>query len=123
MDITKFLLRAALCLSIVLGLSACNQSETKETAYQKRNQTLALETEPVSFRKYALVSSGDINVQNNFATDGPLADVHSNGAINARSLSLDISGRVTAANNPSGSIVRSFNYDSPLDEKEGKLLD
>jgi IS1 family transposase len=122
MDITKFLLRAALSLSIVLGLSACNQSETKETAYQKRNQTLALETEPASFRKYALVSSGDINVQNNFATDGPLADVHSNGAINARSLSLDISGRVTAANNPSGSIVRSFNYDSPLDEKEGKFV-
>jgi cytoskeletal protein CcmA (bactofilin family) len=122
MDITKFLLRAALCLSIALGLSACNQSETKETAYQKRNQTLALETEPASFRKYALVSSGDINVQNNFATDGPLADVHTNGAINARSLSLDISGRVTAANNPSGSIIRSFNYDSPLDEKEGKFV-
>ena len=122
MDITKFLLRAALCLSIVLGLSACNQSETKETAYQKRNQTLALETEPASFRKYALVSSGDINVQNNFATDGPLADVHSNGAINARSLSLDISGRITAANKPDGAIVRSFNYDSPLDEKEGKFV-
>ena len=122
MDIKKFLLRAALCLSIVLGLSACNQSETKETAYQKRNQTLALEAEPASFRKYALVSSGDINVQNNFVTDGPLADVHSNGAINARSLSLDISGRITAANNPSGSIVRSFNYDSPLDEKESKLV-
>ena len=122
MDISKFLLRAALCLSIVLGLSACNQSETKETAYQKRNQTLALETEPASFRKYALVSSGDINVQNNFVTDGPLADVHSNGAINARSLSLDISGRVTAANKPDGSIVRSFNYDSPLDEKESKFV-
>ena len=122
MDIAKFLLRAALCLSIVLGLSACNKSETKETAYQKRNQTLALETEPASFRKYALVSSGDINVQNNFTTDGPLADVHSNGAINARSLSLDISGRITAANNPGGAIVRSFNYDSPLDEKEGKFV-
>lgn len=122
MDITKFLLRATLCLSIVLGLSACNQSEPKETAYQKRNQTLALETEPASFRKYALVSSGDINVQNNFATDGPLADVHSNGAINARSLSLDISGRITAANKPDGAIVRSFNYDSPLDEKEGKFV-
>lgn len=122
MDITKFLLRAALCLSIVLGLSACNQSETKETAYQKRNQTLALETEPASFRKYALVSSGDINVQNNFVTDGPLADVHSNGAINARSLSLDISGRITAANKPDGAIVRSFSYDSPLDEKEGKFV-
>ena len=122
MDITKFLLRAALCLSIVLGLSACNKSETKETAYQKRNQTLALEAEPASFRKYALVSSGDINVQNNFVTDGPLADVHSNGAINARSLSLDISGRITAANKPDGAIVRSFNYDSPLDEKEGKFV-
>ena len=122
MDIKKFLLRAALCLSIVLGLSACNQSETKETAYQKRNQTLALETEPASFRKYALVSSGDINVQNNFVTDGPLADVHSNGAINARSLSLDISGRITAANKPDGAIVRSFNYDSPLDEKESKFV-
>ena len=122
MDITKFLLRATLCLSIVLGLSACNQSEPKETAYQKRNQTLVLETEPASFRKYALVSSGDINVQNNFVTDGPLADVHSNGAINARSLSLDISGRITAANKPDGAIVRSFNYDSPLDEKEGKFV-
>ncbi len=122
MDISKFLLRAALCLSIVLGLSACNQSETKETAYQKRNQTLALEAEPASFRKYALVSSGDINVQNNFVTDGPLADVHSNGAINARSLSLDISGRITAANKPDGAIVRSFNYDSPLDEKESKFV-
>ena len=124
MDIPKILKLIAISLSIVIGLSACKQStsEPKETAYQKRNQTLALETEPASFRKYALVSSGDINVQNNFATDGPLADVHSNGAINARSLSLDISGRVTAANNPSGSIVRSFNYDSPLDEQEGKFV-
>lgn len=120
MDIPKILKLIAISLSIVIGLSGCNNStsELKETAYQKRNQTLALEAEPASFRKYALVSSGDINVQNNFSTDGPLADVHSNGAINARSLSLDISGRVTAANNPDGAIVRSFNYDSPLDEKE-----
>ena len=124
MDILRIVKLTAISLSIVIGLSACNNStpETKETAYQKRNQTLALESEPASFRKYALVSSGDINVQNNFTTDGPLSDVHSNGAINARSLSLDISGRVTAANNPSGSIVRSFNYDSPLDKQEGKFV-
>jgi len=123
-DILRIVKLTAISLSIVIGLSACNNStpETKETAYQKRNQTLALESEPASFRKYALVSSGDINVQKNFTTDGPLADVHSNGAINARSLSLDISGRVTAANNPNGAIVRSFNYDSPLDEKEGKYV-
>ena len=124
MDILRIVKLTVISLSIVIGLSACNNSktETKETAYQKRNQTLALESEPASFRKYALVSSGDINVQKNFTTDGPLADVHSNGAINARSLSLDISGRVTAANNPNGAIVRSFNYDSPLDEKEGKYV-
>ena len=72
----------------MLRLSACNnKSQTKENAYQKCNQTLALETEPAPFRKYALVSSGDINVHNHFATDSPLADMQSNGAINTRNLS------------------------------------
>ena len=64
MDIPKILIRTVLYLSLIIGLSACKNStsEPKETAYQKRNQTLALETEPASFRKYALVSSGDIMI-------------------------------------------------------------
>lgn len=108
-----------LILIVFIILTGCKDGSTdkQETTYQKRNQTLAIETEPASFRKYALVSSGNINVETNFTTDGPLADIHSNGFINARSLSLDISGRITASNNPDGAVIRSFDYSSPLDNQ------
>jgi len=109
-----------LILIVFIILAGCKDGSTdkQETTYQKRNQTLAIEeTEPASFRKYALVSSGNINVETNFTTDGLLADIHSNGFINARSLSLDISGRITASNNPDGAVIRSFNYSSPLDNQ------
>ncbi len=108
-----------LMLIVFLSLAGCKDTstDTQQTTYQKRNQTLAIESEPASFRKYALVSSGNINVETKFTTDGPLADIHSNGFINARSLSLDISGRITASNNLDGAVVRSFDYSSPLDNQ------
>jgi cytoskeletal protein CcmA (bactofilin family) len=111
--------RSVLILIAFLSLAGCKDTstDTQQTTYQKRNQTLAIESEPASFRKYALVSSGNINVETTFTTDGPLADIHSNGFINARSLSLDISGRITASNNLDGAVVRSFDYSSPLDNK------
>lgn len=63
-----------LILIVFIILTGCKDGSTdkQETTYQKRNQTLAIETEPASFRKYALVSSGNINVETNFTTDGPL---------------------------------------------------
>ena len=44
-----------------------------------------------------------------------MADIHANGEVKARSLSLDISGKITSSNNLDGSVVRSFDYKSPLD--------
>ena len=50
-----------LIVMIFISLTGCkgtsSDSDKKETAYQKRNQTLAIESEPASFRKYALVTS------------------------------------------------------------------
>ena len=97
----------------LLSFSGCqSDSTTQNGVYQKRNQTLSLENEPSSYREYALVSSGDIEVKKTLVTQGPLADVHSNGEIKARALSLDISGKITSSNNLDFSLVRSFNYET-----------
>ncbi len=106
-----------LSLLIVLSInfSGCGNQSSQEVTYEKKNETLSLETEPKSYRKYALVSSGNIEVKKTLSTDGPLADVHANGEVKARSLSLDISGKITSSNNLDASIARSFDYKSPLD--------
>lgn len=98
---------------LIIGLNGCSRDE-KETAYEKRNETLSVEAAPASYRKYALVSGGTISVQKGLTTDGPLADVHANGDVKARALSLDISGMVSASNDLEASLVRSFDYTSPL---------
>jgi len=103
-----------LLIILAINFSGCGNQSNRETTYKKKNQTLSVQTEPKSYRKYALVSSGDIEVKKSLSTDGPLADVHSNGEIKARSLSLDISGKITSSNNLDGSLVRSFDYTSPL---------
>lgn len=108
---------------IVLGLLSlfivgCNSSSaTNESAYVKKEQNIMLESEPKSYRKYALVSSGNLNVEGKLTTDGPLGDVHANGEIKARALSLDVSGKISASNDFTGSIVRSYDYKSSLSEE------
>lgn len=101
-------------ITLVISLNGCGDSSSTTNTYEKKNQSLSIETEPESYRKYALVSNGAIEVKKTLSTDGPLADVHANGEIKARSLSLDISGKITSENDLSGSIVRSFDYESPL---------
>lgn len=73
-----------------------------------------LENEPSSFRKYALAASGQIRVRNTLTTDGPLADVHANGPIVAKTRSLDISGKITSKNQLTDAITRSYDYHSNL---------
>ncbi len=73
-----------------------------------------LENEPSSFRKYALAASGQIKVRNTLTTDGPLADVHANGPIVAKTRSLDISGKITSKNQLTDAITRSYDYQSNL---------
>jgi hypothetical protein len=104
----------SLLIILIINFSGCSNESNQETTYEKKNETLSLETEPKSYRKYALVSSGDIKVEKTLSTDGPLADVHANGEVKARSLSLNISGKITSSNNLDGSIIRSFDYQSPL---------
>ncbi len=66
--------------------------------------------EPSSFRKYALVASGNLRVKGSLTTDGPLGDVFVAKEIKARALSLDISGKIKASNSFNGSLIRSFDY-------------
>lgn len=95
-------------ITFVIGLNGCGDSSSTTNTYEKKNQSLSIETEPESYRKYALVSNGAIEVKKTLSTDGPLADVHANGEIKARSLSLDISGKITSENDLSGSYVRVY---------------
>ncbi len=106
----------SLLIVLIINFSGCqsDSNSSNNATYQKKNETLSIQTEPKSYRKYALVSSGNIEIKKSLSTDGPLADVYSNGEIKARSLSLDISGKITSSNNLNGSLVRSFDYTSPL---------
>jgi len=116
-NIRKSGIVALVILMISMALSGCTSStNTESEVYAKRTQVAPIETEPESYRKYALVSSGNIKVSKSLTTDGPLADVHANGEINARALSLDISGQITSSNSLDSSIVRSFNYTSGLEK-------
>jgi hypothetical protein len=102
-----------LYLSALLFFSGCGTESSQEKEYLKRNSSNHYaENEPSSFREYALISSGNIEVSGNLITDGPLADVHSNGKISANTRSLDVSGQITTLNglNPS-SVLRSFSYE------------
>ncbi len=90
-----------------------SSTDTK-TAKPVVTNDISLSDEPVSYRDYALVASGDIKVQKTLTTDGPLADVHTNGQVSARSFSLDISGKITSSNRLENSIIRSFDYKSTL---------
>ena len=110
----------SLLVFLAINITGCqsNSSSNDNVVYQKKEQKMSVQTEPRSYRKYALVSSGNIEVKKSLSTDGPLADVHANGEVKARSLSLDISGRITSSNNLEGSLVRSFDYTSPLDNDD-----
>jgi cytoskeletal protein CcmA (bactofilin family) len=110
----KQIILLSLLMVFTINFSGCDNQSNLEATYEKKNETFSLDTEPKSYRKYALVSSANIEVKKTLSTDGPLADVHANGEVKARSLSLDISGKITSSNNLDGSIVRSFDYDSPL---------
>ncbi|OIP98484.1 MAG: hypothetical protein AUK35_11035 [Zetaproteobacteria bacterium CG2_30_46_52] len=95
MKVVQHLLRVIFILFLALPLllvSGCkgNNSETTQVPYTKKSEVLSIETEPTSYRDYALVSSGNIHVGTKLVTDGPLADVHANGTIQARALSLNI---------------------------------
>jgi len=110
--------KLAVLTLLSLFIIGCNSnSTTNKSAYIKKEQNIMLESEPKSYRKYALVSSGNLKVEGKLTTDGPLGDVHVNGNVKARALSLDISGKISASNDFSGSIVRSFDYSSPLNEE------
>lgn len=87
------------------------------STYEKKKE-LRLESEPSSYRRYALVANGKITIKNKLTTDGPLADVHANGLISANTRSLDISGRITSQNKLDDAITRSFNYKSNVESEK-----
>lgn len=95
--------------SVLTGCGG-DASSNEEKVYIKKERAIQVTSEPSSYRDHALVSNGDVIVKTSLTTDGPLADVHANGKISARALSLDISGKVTASNDPAGSVIRSFDY-------------
>lgn len=102
---------------LLLILSGCSgENTTSQSEYIKQEQEIVKSVEPSSFRKYALVGSGSLQIEGTLTTQGPLADVHVNGELKARALSLDISGKITASNDFSGSVIRSFDYESTLNE-------
>jgi len=131
------LLSTVLIITLGIGVSGCGNSsepdlkvvqknqettsspvdEKNDVAYTKKKET-HLSAEPSSFRKYALVASGKIDIKNKLTTDGPLADVHANGPIVANTRSLNISGRITSKNELTDAITRSFNYESNIANKD-----
>ncbi len=113
----KFFTVLTLLSLFIVGCNTNSNNTIDETSYIKKEQNIVLESEPKSYRKYALVSSGNLNVVGKLTTDGPLGDVHANGEIKARALSLDISGKISASNDFAGSIVRSFDYKSSFTEE------
>jgi len=56
----------SLLIVLAINFSGCGNQSNQEATYEKKNETLSLETEPISYRKYALVSSGNIEVKKNF---------------------------------------------------------
>ena len=101
-------------LFLAISLTGCQEpdSSSAQPVYQKKSSVLSISAEPRSYRSYALVSSGNILVSKQLKTDGPLADIHANGNIQARALGLSVSGKITASNNTSGMAIRSFDYKS-----------
>jgi cytoskeletal protein CcmA (bactofilin family) len=129
--LNHILLSTVVAFTLGVGMQGCGGSS--DSTIEQPNQTLAssvgvssdsstyikkkethLSTEPSNFRKYALVASGKINVRNTLTTDGPLADVHANGPIVAKTRSLNISGKITSKNKLTDAITRSFNYKSNI---------
>lgn len=108
-----------LVLSLLLGgllaLASCGGEAQIAPPYEKSNRIIAVESQPSSLRDFALVSNGNIHIGSKLMTSGPLADVHANGTIKARALSMDISGKITAKtqyNNTGIMPKRSFDYKS-----------
>jgi len=64
----------SLLIVLAINFSGCGNESSQKVTYEKKNETLSLDTEPKSYRKYALVSSGNIEVKKTLSTDGPLAD-------------------------------------------------
>ncbi len=56
---------------------------TKQEEVYKKKKNIPLSTEPTNYRRFALVANGKITVKNRLTTDGPLADIHANGTIDA----------------------------------------
>ena len=102
----------------ILMLGGCQGStQDSQQVYQKRAEVISVSNEPASYRSFALVSNGNIHVGGKLTTDGPLADIHANGTVQARALSLNVSGKITAQNNTSGLAIRSFDYTSNVDNQ------
>jgi len=100
-------------LVAILLLGGCQgSSQDNQQVYQKRAEVISVSNEPASYRSFALVSNGNIHVGGKLTTDGPLADIHANGIVQARALSLNVSGKITAQNNTTGLAIRSFDYAS-----------
>ncbi|MBA1437849.1 MAG: hypothetical protein FAF05_02480 [Epsilonproteobacteria bacterium] len=53
----------SLLIVLAINFSGCGNQSNQEAIYEKKNETFSLETEPKSYRKYALVSSGNIEVK------------------------------------------------------------
>jgi len=111
---TTMIMGGVMSVATLLSLNSCQSNDTNQTtAYIKQTQQIAiLESEPASYKRYALYTNGSLQVNSTLTTDGPLADVYAGGNINASQRSLDISGKIIASNNLSNAITRSFDYKS-----------
>ncbi|HHH19146.1 MAG TPA: hypothetical protein ENK86_01350, partial [Campylobacterales bacterium] len=90
--------------------------EPEEVYIKRETEVQTVESEPEELREHALVASGNIDAKKTLTTDGPLGDVIAFGEIEAEPRSLDISGKISASNDVSQAVIRSFDYESNNEE-------
>lgn len=72
----------AMILSVFLLLSACGSDyKNQEQSFSSVPYVPAVETTPSTLNKYAVASDGKVEIEGEFITDGPLADIISNDTI------------------------------------------